>query len=218
MLKLEENVVNVLVLESQQVFRKFVEDLTLECESPRGAFSLWEGMDALSLSQSSCVITDYFSLDVNSRKLSAALSKWLKAEATAPDMFLRTQQMKACLAEWIDALANACDYPLAYEMEPDLSALFKGFSLRFADDSVGSLEHMMVYLRLCQTYLGLENVFLVNAKRFFSHDELEALYRFAAYEKLRLVLIENVEQRDFPELERVYIVDKDGCEIFDDLL
>lgn len=128
---------------------------------------------------------------------------------------VRTQQLRQAVTAWVMALSEESPYPLQYLPEPDVAQLIKSMDVQFSEESGSLLERLTSCLQVAQDFLKKECVFLVNAKRFLEREALRELYRFAFYRKLHLVLLENVEQRDFPE-EEFYVVDEDACEIYED--
>ena len=72
------------------------------------------------------------------------------------------------------------------------------------------MERLAEYLKLLHQLCKIQVIIFVNLKTYFSQDELEELYKFAFYEKLFLVLIENREKPKLKE-EKVCIIDADGC-------
>lgn len=61
-------------------------------------------------------------------------------------------------------------------------------------------------MAICKTKV----VVLVNAKSYFSIEELNELYKIAFYSKMHLILIENRKYNCLPE-EKYCIIDTDKC-------
>ena len=215
LLSMEENQVNVVVLESPGAFYRYVRALSDQLEGGRERFVLSHDGETLNMQEKCALLTDLFSLELNHKKASAALGKWLRAEALGERMLLETQQLRQAVTAWVMALSEESPYPLQYLPEPDVAQLIKSMDVQFSEESGSLLERLTSWLQVAQDFLKKECVFLVNAKRFLEREALRELYRFAFYRKLHLVLLENVERRDFPE-EKFYVVDEDACEIYED--
>lgn len=71
----------------------------------------------------------------------------------------------------------------------------------------------MDYLEIVQEFLKPKCIIAMGLKQFFEKEELEEIYKFAIYQEIRLVLIENVMDAEIYELEEKVIIDGDLCEI-----
>ena len=45
------------------------------------------------------------------------------------------------------------------------------------------------------------------------NEQIQELIKNAVYNEISLLFIENI-QRDFSEMKKYYIIDKDGCEVY----
>lgn len=75
------------------------------------------------------------------------------------------------------------------------------------------LEKLIDYICVISEVFGKKVFVLVNIKSYFTKDELKLLYKKMFYEKIYLLLIENHDNNDIIEEERVTIIDKDMCVI-----
>ena len=71
----------------------------------------------------------------------------------------------------------------------------------------------MDYLEVVQEFLKPKCIIIMGLKQFFEREELEEIYKFVIYQEIKLVLIENVTDKDIYDLEKKLIVDIDLCEI-----
>ena len=72
----------------------------------------------------------------------------------------------------------------------------------------------MDYMELMVQIFHIHCLVFVNLKSFLRTEELEDLYKAAAYKKVHLLLLENRAEEEQNERERWFIWDKDLCEIY----
>ena len=73
-------------------------------------------------------------------------------------------------------------------------------------------ERLMQYLELHHRLLPSPCMVLVGLHLYFSREELEQLYRMAAYQKWNLLALEPYQSPPLPQ-ERICIIDKDLCQL-----
>lgn len=112
LLSMEENQVNVVVLESPGAFYRYVRALSDQLEGGRERFVLSHDGETLNMQEKCALLTDLFSLELNHKKASAALGKWLRAAALGERMLLETQQLRQTVSAWVMALSEESPYPL----------------------------------------------------------------------------------------------------------
>lgn len=211
-----ENNVPILVIESPRRFRTLVAELIAQCDGVEGRFVLSEDWQPISISKTCELISEPLSIDINDRRISAALAKWLKTEIVSERLYVATMEIKRRIEEWIYDLSEQSEEPLCWSDEPDWSQIFKAFDLRFDEEYCDLPEKILRRIRIGQTFLHKDCYVFINLKHYLERNELHALYQAAFYRKARLLLIEN----NCPEIDKTYetawIIDRDDCEIFPD--
>lgn len=104
-------------------------------------------------------------------------------------------------------------YILQCNQEGDVTDLFKQLDVKFETNPENLLEKLIDYICVISEVFGKKVFVLVNIKSYFTKDELKLLYKKMFYEKIYLLLIENHDNNDIIEEERVTIIDKDMCVI-----
>lgn len=68
---------------------------------------------------------------------------------------------------------------------------------------------------MTKKYSSAKCFVLLNLHCFFGENELELIYKELVYQNVEVLIIENVMHNNRLSFEKVYIVDKDLCEIVD---
>lgn len=210
----EENKVNVVCIERPECFRQFIEDLQEQIQEEEGKFVLSADGEELPLKKYVCVITDIFNLEFNERKVLNRIYEELDQYAASEEMYLQTCELQTHLFKFLENLVQATDYPLSYSQEVDLTDLYKAVELEVQTEYESLLEKIMDYMDLMVQIFHIHCLVFVNLKSFLRTEELEDLYKAAAYKKVHLLLLENRAGEEQNERERWFIWDKDLCEIY----
>lgn len=126
-----------------------------------------------------------------------------------------TFRLSAQLQEYLGKLAALADYPVAYEQSENLLPLLKAMEFRVDLEDLPPHETLYEYLSLLDRLLKDQCFVLVQAKTYFSEQELLQLYSMAQYRKWNLLLLEAhaAPRRLDGEVHRLY--DADLCELLD---
>lgn len=209
-LELVENQVNVLVAESPHFFSHLVQIFYEEKQSGTGRLVLSEKDKILPLSKTMEIIVNPFCIDPNERRIMQKLYQELCAETQEAFFYKDMENFNSCIVSYLEELSVSVPYHVTFDIEENVPNLFKAYNVRLETDGVSLLERLAEYLKLLHQLCKIQVIIFVNLKTYFSQDELEELYKFAFYEKLFLVLIENREKPKLKE-EKVCIIDADGC-------
>ena len=207
-----ENKINVLVVENQSLFVNMIEDIKNQLEQEEGEFVLSNQLDIIPLRNNAELISNYFDLDFDSKKIQNKISAFLKETAYAEENYVKTNEVISMLQSYFYELLDSSDYPLKMSNETDAAALIKMAGIK-ADISNGSLlEKLTDYILLMQDMQGIKLFVFVNLKTFLSERELQNFYSFLFYKKAQVLLLENTAREKLPE-EVLHIIDQDMCEI-----
>ena len=102
---------------------------------------------------------------------------------------------------------------LNFKEEVSLQDLFKIADVKIECENIRLLEKLLDYLGIVQEFLKPKCIIVMGLKQFFEKEELEEIYKFAVYQEIRLILIENVMDVGNYEWEEKVIIDGDLCEI-----
>lgn len=207
-----ENRIQVLTIEHAPTFRDFVFELMAQSEAQEGRFVLSEKDHVLDCADCLRVISDYMHMDEIEKKIQTKLINALLLEAQeelAEDTLLFSREVQRYLGK----LAALADYPVAYEQSENLSALVKAMDFRVDLKGLSAQEALYEYISLCYRVMKKACIVLVQAKAYFSADELRQLYDMARYKKWNLLLLEAHQYPNAIEGEEHRLFDADLCEL-----
>lgn len=215
-IEFRENVVNLIVIEDKKVFRKYVGGLYSQCMelNDSGRFVLSNEEQEIKLSKKAEIILDFYSLDINNKKIITKVYNKLKEISTEEDMYVETGKINSEIVRYVDKIVDISDYPLEFSVDMDIVDLFKMTNVKFLKDYASELDRICDYISVVNEITGKDIFIFVNFRDFFKLDELKEFYKFAAYKKIFLIMIENTVIDICDEFEKVFILDEDLCEIY----
>lgn len=211
----EENKVNVLIIENGAFMAKFLCELLGQHKNKEGDFVLSKDFEPIAISKHLEIITDIFSLNLNSRPIMTKLLDELQKKAMNEDFYLKTQAFKQFLGQYIHELLLESDYSLTFEEDINIQNILKSCDVEIEQNlntECKLLDIILEYCDICTKLLKISCLVFVNLKSFLSNKELALFYEEIQYKKYAILLIEN-HQEERVELEKIRIIDKDLCEI-----
>ncbi|RDU22252.1 type II-A CRISPR-associated protein Csn2 [Anaerosacchariphilus polymeriproducens] len=212
-LELEESKVNLLIIENPIIFSKIILELLKQSEGNEGRFVLSQEGKVLKIEDNIFCIINPLELDFNQKNIITKLYSRLKEEIINTELLLENNSIYADIFQYIQKVIDTISYPLTYKADMEPNALFKLLNVKFEEVQESLVERIIDYIKIMQQILGKKIVVLVNIKAYLSINELEQLYREAAYQKLNLIILESHLSSSLNNEVR-YIIDKDLCEIY----
>lgn len=207
-----ENRIPVLVIENPVVFRNMTAELVGQGEGEDGQYVLSVNYSPIDASGHINVILDFVHLkEVEKRLQTKAINALLKTarESLAQEIHSLTMEIR----KFLSVLAACAEFPAAYEESENIQEILK--AMNFHVDLEGLPAHEAVYeqMSLMESVSKNQLYVLVNAKSFFSEQELRQLYQMTTYRKMRLFMLEAQETKRITDFETVTVFDRDLCEI-----
>ena len=209
-----ENRIQVLTVENPAMFRQLVFELTEQAESKERRFVLSCKDRLLDCTGHLQVIVDYAHLSAPDKRLQTKLFTALlrqAQESMGEESFRFSQHVQ----EYLGGLAALADYPVAYEQSENLLAILKAMDFRVDLEGLPPHETLYEYLSLLDRLLKEQCFVLVQAKAYFSEQELSQLYTMAQYRKWNLLLVEAHTMPKRLEGEHHRLYDADLCELLE---
>lgn len=215
-IELKENIVDLIVIEDKKVFREYIGELYSQCMelNDSGKFVLSNEEKEIKLSKKVEIILDFYSLDINNKKIITKVYNKLKEISTEEDMYVETGKINSEIVRYVDKIVDISDYPLEFSIDIDIVDLFKMANVKFLKDYTSELDRICDYISVVNEITGKDIFIFVNFRDFFELEELEEFYKFAAYKKIFLIMLENEANNVCNEFEKVFVLDKDLCEIY----
>ncbi len=208
-LEIKENRVNVLVIEPPNIFSLIMEELTNQMRGEPGGLILSEQDVIKNFCREAEMVVNPFEVDCNEKRILQKLYQELTQEMN--DFLIeKTVCLQGQIIAYLDELLQRVPYSLDYEIEENMAGLLKLCHVEIDNQGETLVEKLMSYIRALKQFCNIQVIFFVNLKLFLTQPELEELYKFASYEKISLILLENSFKEKLKN-ESICILDKDLC-------
>lgn len=208
----KENEVVILVIENQQIYTDFLQNLMAKNSSGEGKILLSENNKKLAIQKLVSVVYSPFLLDLNNKKIISSLYQELK-EISDEYFFVEKENINIAIISYLDDLILKVPYAVKFHLELDTISLLKQYEVQLDMDNVSVFEKLLTYIQLERMLCGTKLLVFVNIKAYLSDEELKELYQTAFYNKIYLLLLETAE-KDMLFSEKYIIIDKDKCVIY----
>ncbi len=209
-----ENEIQVLVIENQHAFAKYTKELYEEAKGMEGGFVLSKEGEIQIISKCMDIIFDYYSLQVNSRKVLSKLYANVKTQMNSGEYFKTTNELITEISTYLENIIGEFHLPLEYNVNFDLGGMLKVVDLRVQSNPETLIEKLADYMLAMKEFCGVNYFVFVGLKNYLSIDELKEFYQEIIYNKYGVLLIEGSEQRERLRMEKYYVIDQDLCEIY----
>lgn len=208
-IELKENQISVLVVESPEKLSELIQELYLSKQGGEGKFLLSEADKLLNMGKFLELVVNPFAIDVNEKRIVQKLYQEIESQVQE-QLVLETAEIHSRLISYLEEIAGKVTYPVIFDLEQNVLGLMKTYNVRLETESITMLEKLVEYFRLLHQLCRVEVIVCVNLKSYLSEVELRQLYETVFYEKIALILLENV-QREKVDGERICIMDRDWC-------
>ena len=206
-----ENHVPVLVLEHPKIFRSIVAELSAQAGGEEGDFVLSRDYEPLDCSGRLHVIRDYFSLELDDRKLQNKFQALLQS-LMQEEMAAATDRLRCEITRYLEQLSLELEYPVSFSAGACAASLLKAVKLQPVLDGTEPLEKVIQYMEIYNGLMMEQCFVLVDAHGYFTSEELEELFRMSTYRKCRIMFLEHCSPK-LLEWEDVCLLDRDLCEL-----
>lgn len=203
-----------LIIEEPHMFSSFMFELLQQLEGEYGRFVLSHENDLIKLEKQIECIINPFALDINQKKIITKLYNVIKQEVMCSELMIELSESHSALIELMNKIEEQIDYPLCFKDEFDIVSLLKYMDVKLIDMTGDLVEQLIDYSKLLYQLLKQDIIILVNIQSYLSEEEIEALLKHSAYEKIHFLFIENMDRGLVRSGIRKIIIDKDRCEIF----
>lgn len=209
----EENKINVLVIENRNFLVKTVLEMKSQMDDGvDGEYILSDDTGKTGF-KNTAVVTDIFSIDLNSRKNLTKLYAYLSELAYNESNYGQTMMMLNSVQNFVAELADVSDYSLSAS-EAGVQELMKVCDLKFVfDGEMSFLGKLCEYLSVSSEFLKIRLFVFLNLRQFVSDEDLEEIYKYVAYNKINLLLVESTCPEKRLDCEKFKVIDKDLCEM-----
>ena len=205
---LKMNKINVIVIESPILFRKFLLDLEELWEGKTCGIVVSEDDKIVKLKEYMDILNSPLYIDINVKKVINKLYSNLKEKASDGEHYEKTMRLQSEIMKYLYELEEDSEYILSIN-DMDVLGIFKGFGVEI-EESEELIEKLDVYIKTISRLLKSKLLVVVNFSSYFSQDEINMLQKTAMYEEIILLFIESCDKINS---KNKIIIDKDQCRI-----
>ncbi len=214
-IEIENNKINIVIVEHQHLFTKFIAEIFTQINDGSGSFLLSQDGKKLDFSKNMDIVVDVFNLTVNQKKVINKLHSSLLTSAQESEHYLMTSELFTNINVYLDAIIQDQSLALTYNEALDIAGIFKAADVRFAEEQEYLSEKLIDYMEVMTEYCNIECFAFVNLKSYMSETELKDFYRDVLYKRFKVILLESRTDSEIyglKDLENILILDKDLCE------
>lgn len=201
------------IIESPDLFSKYVGELYRQFNKDEGKFVLSENNKEIDIAKYSEIIINPLSIEINNRKVLNKLYEELNKLSFNEVLYMKTLELTKLIQEYLLELEQETNYILEFNNEVEMSALFKAVDLKYEDSGEDFLERLVKYIKILVDLLSVKLFVFINARCFMNDEQIKKLCEEIKYIEIKGLFIENSEKACVEGVER-YIIDKDRCEIY----
>ena len=213
-IEIVENTIYTLVFENKKYYRENIQELISQHKGNEGNFIYSNDNNEISFEKSSYIITDIFNIDINSKKILTKIYNSLLKEII--DDTVEYNELTTHIRAYFEKLIFNSPFEVEQGEEIDINSFLKlgDFRIHIEEDDI--LEKFIKFLKVLVQLFGINIIFIVGLHNVFTDEEIKEIYKEVCVNKISII---NIEYRQFDNLsdenyiEKVYIFDKDNCEI-----
>ena len=213
-IEIEENTIYTLVFENKRYYRENIIELINQHKGNEGSFIISKNSKEIEFDKDSYIITDIFSIDINSKKvLTKVYSSLLKLVV---EDVSRYNELSTNIKVYFEKLIFDSSLEIEQGEEIDMTSLLKLGDFKIHVDNDDILDKFIKFLKVLTELCSCKIIFVVGLHNVFTIDEIKEVYKEVCVNKINIINIEyeqfeNISNENYKEI--VYIFDKDNCEI-----
>lgn len=157
------------------------------------------------------IYTNYFELQLNSNKVTNEMTKYFSNLLLEEDKLAIQKQYKK-LVNLYKKFLNNVDIPLIVEENNSIDSILKQLKVSFnVQDNL--LDNLLLILDVEHVFQFNNLLIFVNLKQYLNKVELVELYKYAIYNKVKIMLIDSQSYGCTQNYEKKLIIDENLEEI-----
>lgn len=213
-IEIEENTIYTLVFENKKYYRGNIKELISQHKGNEGNYIYSNDNKEISLEKSSYIITDIFNIEINSKKVLTKIYNSLLKQII--DDTVEYNELTTHIRAYFEKLIFNSPFEVEQGEEIDINSLLKlgDFRIHVEEDDI--LEKFIKFLKVLVQLCGITIIFIVGLHNVFTDEEVREIYKEVCVNKISIINIEyqqfdNISDENY--IEKVYIFDRDNCEI-----
>ena len=209
----DKNVFTEWILESPELYAKYLQELFSQQNGEEGQFVLSHKEKELNIAKSVEIIVNPFNVEINGRKILNKLYTELDQLSKSEIMYTKTLELTGKMQEYMLELEQNTEYILEFDMDLDMTALFKTVGIRHEEQETDFFERLIRYIKIAVNVLSTKVFVFINIRIYLTDLQMQELIKEISYQEVKALFIEN-QERSCMEGGMRYIIDRDGCEIY----
>ena len=208
----DERYVNVIEISDKKLFKKITYILNKYSKSIEQGndLILFENENRIEISKNLLVVNDFYNIDINSKKFLKLLYNDIEMqynyEYGEENILINSEEIFRNLK---DIFYNY-DFEFEYKQELKVSDILKCIGIKLNDYYYDNpFDNLLFLFELINLFKVYKVVALINAKIFFTEEELIEIYKGALQRNINILLLEYGEESELLKYENKLYVDCD---------
>ncbi len=199
------------VIENAKEYRRVCFELFDEFNGAQNSdFVLSENANILAMTKNMLLFCDYFSLDINNKKIINEINNRIQEQLQTYDFAEKMCQINKLILEINDEILDNFDFKITYDEEFGIDKLIKISNYRISESN-DFLEKIIAYIKIYSSLKPIKFVVFIGLMQFLTKDEIQTLAKDIEYLGLGLLLVERNDCK-LENFKRI-LIDNDLCEI-----
>ena len=213
-IEIKDNIIYTLVFENKKYYRENIIELINQHKDNEGSYILSNDNKEISFEKSSYIITDIFNIEINSKKILTKIYNSLLKQIIYDTV--EYNELTTHIRAYFEKLIFNSPFEVEQGEEIDINSFLKLGDFRIYIEEDDILEKFIKFLKVLVQLFGINIIFIVGLHTVFTDEEIKEIYKEVCVNKISII---NIEYQQFDNLsdenyiEKVYIFDKDNCEI-----
>lgn len=204
---------NILVIESKTLLSKTIQDFYSQLNDEYGDFVLSVEDKPITIKNNLELIINPFTLDINNRKILAAIQKLAVEEAVNESNYIETNSVLTILENYAQKIAYSFNGNIVPKSEITSEALIKMISYQVDTYCTSFIGNIYEYLLNSKRYLKTKVFCFVNLFNYIENSQIAELIKSCMDYEIPVFFIE-ASDLDFNSIHcKKTIIDADLCHI-----
>lgn len=189
-LNIDDGSVLSIEIENKRYFYRFIKDLNNILNGIGNEdIIIYEGDKEINLTNKIKIVVNYFDLELNSKKVSNEIVKYINENIGEEIKFKLSQEILKIIKIYNNIL-NEIDMPLVIDENLSIDSVTKNLKISL-DEKSELLENLLLLIDLERTIKCNKLLVFVNLKQYLSKEELNELYKYSLYNKMKIMLVDS---------------------------
>lgn len=211
-LNIDDGKVLCLEIENKKYFYRFIKDLkTISIGSSNENITFYEEDKEINLAGKLKLVINYFDLEFDNKKTSNDIVKYINNNIDEEEKYKLSQEILKIIKIYKKIL-NEFDIPLTVEENLSVETMTKNLKITL-NEKTDLLENILLLIDLEKAIKSNELLVFINLKQYLTKEELNELYKYSLYNKIKIMLVDSQSYGITLNYEKKLIID-DNLEEF----